>query len=1468
MKNILIHSSLGFTSYPLDQTLKYKGIHFVRKGELVFYTSEKSAEKMEKKQLNQLLPYTLTEIESLEKIEQIELIGAEELIYYRGDLETIFIGSERSSTFLMADYTLSMVNGKIRNPKQQGIYVNGVLSNRIYIPYQLGDHIKVGQMVLIVNEQMITVYGNHQAYSTELTATNPDIYHLRHFPNYHRSPRIIHRIADEKITLTPPKEASKMSKGGLMAVLMTPFISLAAAVAMIIIMNRGAFVYIMIATTIVTTIISIMKYFADKKRIKTENKEKDEAYEKYLLRTRKKLETYQRREMQALAYHHPTIANLAEQVRIYSSRIYEKDRVDEDFLQLTMGVTRDKSSLSVSLKSDEVEVVKDERAKEIEQLKRKYSYLTEKPMVIDLKTAHVGLVGDQEEIHEQIKQMIAQITFFHSYHDVELIMLYNERFKATFDYVKWYPHMRISAINVRGNIYQEQIREQILTSLTQILKQRKQVRDEEKKMGAFTPHYVIFIDDYSLVMNHGIMEYLQEETTGLGFTLVFSAKQRADLLENIKTVVMVEDLTTNRLLMSEGTYMNKVLESPQVKGIDLEVMARDLSVLNHQLSIQSRIPEAITFFDLYNVEQPKALNILHRWQQNESHKTLSVPLGVRGEADIVYLDLHEKAHGPHGLVAGTTGSGKSEIIQSYILSLAVNFHPHEVGFLLIDYKGGGMANLFKNMPHLLGTITNLDGSESMRALASIKSELKRRQKIFNDHDVNNIIKYNKLFKTGLAKEPLPSLFLISDEFAELKKEQPEFMSELVSVARIGRTLGIKLILATQKPSGVVDDQIWSNSKFKLALKVQNEGDSREVIKTPDAAYITQAGRAILQVGNNEIYETFQSAWSGATYEDEQQEKGVETFVYRINDIWQEELVNRDLSDLDEDAGNAVKATQLDVTIDHIHEVHQNLNAVEVVKPWLPSLEAQIVSPCFSVETGDVSRYSRLDLGFTVGIVDIPEKQEQNEYDLDFIKDGNLVVVAASGYGKSFTLMLVMLSLARKNSPELLQFYIVDLGNSALIPFMNLPHTADYMTFDANEKLLKFMKLITEEIKRRKSLFAKEMVQNFEMYNQLHEDQPLKSIIVVLDNYDLVKEMEVNFGQFLMQLSRDGFSLGIYVMMSASVATSIKYSTLNNFKKRIAGYLYDRSDYSTVVGRVSHALPEIKGRAYVKLESINTMQIYTPFSFEEPLEYIDKLKNDIQEIKDKYTGILPPKIPILPEAFTSLQFSDFEQEKPDTTVKIGLCVNDVVLVDAGIRKSPYVIIGPTKTGKTNLLELYLNQLPKESLIYLFDSSTMELYSYKEQENVSYIETEDELIEWIENLQSEVEDRKEKFQAALETESVSPQSFYGQLPAYMVLIDGASHFAKKVEKIKPFVDLLTEACEVGISIIVTVAPLEIKVSDQVIKLFKTSTSGVVLGDQGTSSIFPLASKKENPIFGQGLLFDDGNYRRVLIPKYMKK
>src|SRR5699024_182054 len=527
------------------------------------------------------------------------------------------------------------------------------------------------------------------------------------------------------------------------------------------------------------------------------------------------------------------------------------------------------TSFEVEFKEEEFTQDEDELIDKARDLSEQYEEVEEVPVVTSLMKGPVGYIGQRELVLEQLQQFVMQISLFHSYHDVQFITIFPEEEKTKWDWMRWLPHASLQELNVRGFVYHERSRDQVLNSMYQVLKERQLTLDEKESKNDkiyFSPHYVVLITDEKLILDHTIMEFFNEDPSELGVSLVFVQDVMQSLPEHVTTVIDVRDAKNGNIILEEGELVNRAFVPDHFPAdFNKEDISRGLAPLNHLQSLKNSIPESVTFLEMYNVEIVEELGIGQRWQQNETYKSMAVPLWLRGKDDIVELNLHEKAHGPHGLVAGTTGSGKSEIIQSYIISLAVNFHPYEVAFLLIDYKGGGMANLFRNMPHLLGTITNLDRAQALRALASIKAELQKRQRLFGEHDVNHINQYQKLYKQGEASEPMPHLYLISDEFAELKSEQPDFMQELVSTARIGRSLGIHLILATQKPSGVVDEQIWSNSKFKLALKVQNQSDSKEVLKTPDAAEITLPGRSYLQVGNNEIYELFQSAWSGADY---------------------------------------------------------------------------------------------------------------------------------------------------------------------------------------------------------------------------------------------------------------------------------------------------------------------------------------------------------------------------------------------------------------------------------------------------------------------------------------------------------------------------------------------------------------------------------------------------------------------------
>lgn len=354
------------------------------------------------------------------------------------------------------------------------------------------------------------------------------------------------------------------------------------------------------------------------------------------------------------------------------------------------------------------------------------------------------------------------------------------------------------------------------------------------------------------------------------------ADTKGEIPQGCSSLIWVDSLSSGTLVNSSNQDEKIAFTFNSIDDKDAQQIVNLLApVYTEEISLEGSLTKNISLFEMFNILVVDDLDLEQRWANSKVFQSMAAPIGVT-KTGIISLDLHDKAHGPHGLVAGTTGSGKSEVLQTYILSIATIFHPYEVAFVIIDFKGGGMVNQFKNLPHLLGAITNIDGKEIDRSLKSIKAELQKRQRLFAEAEVNHIDKYIQKYKAGQVTTPIPHLILIVDEFAELKAEQPEFMKELISAARIGRSLGVHLILATQKPSGQVDDQIWSNSRFKLCLKVQSQEDSNEVLKSPLAAEIKEPGRAYLQVGNNEVFELFQSAYSGAP--DKMADTNIKEFV--------------------------------------------------------------------------------------------------------------------------------------------------------------------------------------------------------------------------------------------------------------------------------------------------------------------------------------------------------------------------------------------------------------------------------------------------------------------------------------------------------------------------------------------------------------------------------------------------------------
>ncbi|EAD6333922.1 type VII secretion protein EssC, partial [Listeria monocytogenes] len=1071
------------------------------------------------------------------------------------------------------------------------------------------------------------------------------------YPDYHRSPRIIYRAPEEKISMAKPSSKPSKPTDGLIKIILPPLIMVAITVMISIFQPRGLYIIMTIAMSAVTITMAILNYIKSRKKYKIDSKQRVESYDLYLKRKTKELHETSEKQRHALTYHYPDVTELEKMALRVDSRIYEKTMFHHDFLTFRVGRGDEASSFSVEFQQEEFSQEKDELVEEAVKIKGQYLSINEVPVATDLMHGPVGYIGPRRLVLEQLQMLVMQTSLFHSYYDLQFITIFPEEEKVDWDWMRWLPHANMRDVNVRGFVYHERSRDQVLNSLYQILKERKQALTEQASKQEklyFTPHYVVLITDEKLVLDHTVMEFFNEDPSELGVSLVFVQDVMESLPEHVKTVVDIRDAKSGNIILEQGDLVNRAFVPDHLPAdFDKEVISRALAPLNHLQNLKNSIPESVTFLEMYGVERVEELNIAGRWAKNETYKSLAVPLGLRGKDDIVQLNLHEKAHGPHGLVAGTTGSGKSEIIQSYIISLGVNFHPYEVAFLLIDYKGGGMANLFKNMPHLLGTITNLDGAQSMRALASIKAELQKRQRLFGEHDVNHINQYQKLYKQGKATEPMPHLFLISDEFAELKSEQPEFMKELVSTARIGRSLGIHLILATQKPSGVVDDQIWSNSKFKLALKVQNASDSNEILKTPDAAEITLPGRSYLQVGNNEIYELFQSAWSGADYvPDKESTDYIDTTIYAINDLGQYDILTEDLSGLDKKDDLTKLPSELDAVIDHIHAYTEASGIEALPRPWLPPLPERIFAQeLHPVNFEEAWKEPKKPLQATIGLLDQPELQAQVPLTLDLTKDGHVAVFSSPGFGKSTFLQSLVMDLARQHNPEQLHVYLLDFGTNGLLPLVDLPHIADTMMVDEVEKIQKFLRICLNEIKTRKKLLSQYRVANIEQYERA-SGKELPNIIIVLDNYDAVKDAGLgdDFEKIITQITREGASIGMFMIISASRHMSLRTQMATNIKQMIALYLIDKNDISSTVGRTDTPLEEYPGRALVKLETVTTFQTTLPSQGEETIQQIEGIRNEAKLMREGWQGELPESVPMIPEKIKLADFSEWMETK--------------------------------------------------------------------------------------------------------------------------------------------------------------------------------------------------------------------------------
>ena len=923
-----------------------------------------------------------------------------------------------------------------------------------------------------------------------------------------------------------------------------------------------------------------------KKQKKKREELRQNKYGKYLEEKETEIKTILNKQTNILKENYPDAKTCYGIITNKNKKLWERNIQDDDFLSLRLGVGDDDTQLEIEAPQKVFTLEEDNLRERVFSIVDASKKLKNVPILTNLKQQKItSIICEINDKKGYVNNLIMQLIAMQSAVDLKIVFL-TDNLNEDYEYMKYLPHLWSEDKKVR--FYANSLSEMKTISeyLEKELKDRKEkIKDNKNNLEAekkieenkeymnFSTYYLIVTDHYKKTKDLSIINDILKVDKNIGFSMLIIDDNLKDVPTECQNFIYVKEKGSHLIESKEDNNVIKDFELEPILNYDMNYISGYLS--NIPISAKqgaSELPKSLNFLEMYNVSKIEQLNILNRWKENDPTISLKVPIGVHADRDLFILDLHEKAHGPHGLIAGSTGSGKSEFIITFVLSMAINYHPEEVAFVLIDYKGGGLAGAFENrekgisIPHLAGTITNLDVSEMNRTLVSINSELKRRQSEFNKardslgEGTIDIYKYQRFYREGKVKEPIPHLFIISDEFAELKSQQPDFMDELISTARIGRSLGVHLILATQKPSGVVNDQIWANSKFKICLKVQDRSDSMEMLRRPEAASIKETGRFYLQVGYDEYFDIGQSGWSGAKYvpSDRVIKKVDDTieFIDNLGNVYKvvsgdEDKKIQKTEDLGEQLTNIVK---------YIVDLAKKQN-IKTKMLWLSSIPDKIYVEGLKVKYNYEARPYYINP--VIGEYDNPSSQYQGILTLDLTGVGNTAIYGMVGSGKENLLTTIIYTTCMDHSPDEVNFYILDFGAETLKIFSKYPHVGGVATIDDVDMITNLVNMLLQEQARRKNLFT-DYGGNYKDYiNESGNKLPL--ITIVINGYDVMNENLPRLEDAIFPLLREGSKYGMVFIATTSINNGVGYRVAQMFLNIISLQQKNDDAYRDITG---------------------------------------------------------------------------------------------------------------------------------------------------------------------------------------------------------------------------------------------------------------------------------------------------------------
>lgn len=1053
------------------------------------------------------------------------------------------IGRGRGSDVLLSDPMVSGDHARIRirgkveiidNRSANGVIVGGVLVTRVEL--KSGDHATLGASVVEVD--ML------RAPAGAASSTSTDIM-------FNRSPLVLHRPSARKVELPAPPADANSPK--------FPWLAMAAPLVMgsvMFVLSRNAMSLIFVA---LSPILMIGNWFDQKYRTKKQHKTAIATFQGDLKFSREDLRRKRDFDRLSLEAMYPTARECLRAAAQLSPMLWSRRPENPEFLHVRLGTGDIPSPTTADAPRPGglPELTDAARAVALES-----SILTKAPIAVDLRSiGGVGLCGPRGVVDDLARAIVVQVATLHSPAEVVLACLTSTPGRARWSWLDWMPHTSSPHSPIAGNHLSADpgTGKLLLAMLEELVDVRRSsvksetyrgpIEGEDHLDAPVLPSVVVVADEPPV--ERARLVRIAERGPDVGVYILWVSPLVGELPAACRAFVDLTGPQASVGLVRHGLLLDEV-ETEQVDAEAAMALARQLAPVvdgGAPVDDESDLPRSMSVVSLLGVDMCDNANaVLSHWRMNrslvnragpttplEGPSSLRAVVGHAGSEEFV-LDL--RVHGPHALVGGTTGAGKSEFLQSWVLGMANAYSPDRVTFLFVDYKGGAAFAKCVELPHFVGLVTDLNTHLVRRALRSLRAELRYREHLLNTKGAKDLL---ELEKSGDPDCP-PSLIIVVDEFAALVGEVPEFVDGVVDVAQRGRSLGLHLILATQRPAGVIKDNLRANTNLRVALRMADEHDSTDVLGVPIAAHFDPSipGRGAAKTGPGRITQ-FQSGFPGARTPATPSAPPVlvSELAFGVGANWKMPERPSVSDKIPKDIERIVDTVALAA----------RLGSVPVPRrPWLDPIEAKYDLAALG---------QRTDSEIVLGVMDDPDNQRHMVRHFYPDHDGNLLYVGSSGSGKSTALrsLAIASSITPKGGP--VHVYGLDFAGGGLSALEPLPSVGAIISGDDEERVGRLLRMLSIEAERRAEAYAAMRASNICEYRQLSGKADEPRILLLIDGFATFRdEYETTSARaaiytLLVRLLGDGRALGIHVAVTSDRPGGLPSSVQAAFPRKIA-----------------------------------------------------------------------------------------------------------------------------------------------------------------------------------------------------------------------------------------------------------------------------------------------------------------------------